>query len=90
MQAYDFSQRDAMARDLRTRLDAIDARIAQLATRPEGKDRVDQLRTRRDQLAKRVDAINDQNERDWVQFRTQVQRDLMNLERDSTGTQQQR
>ena len=83
MQAYDYSQRDAMATAIRSRLSAVDARITALAGQADDKDKVQDLRQRSEQLMKQVENIDQQSERNWSAFRTRIQRDVAQLERDT-------
>ena len=81
-QTYSYDQRDSMASDLRSRLDAVDAKIAQLDERTDAKSKraVTDLRQKRDTLAKQIEGISQQQQATWETFQSKLSMQVRQLE----------
>jgi len=76
--------RDQYAARTRARLEKIDDKLAELRQSADvrAKQAAAELRTRRDQLARRLDTVGMQAKRGWDQFETDLSRTFGELERD--------
>jgi hypothetical protein len=82
--SYTFEQKDQMASNMKSRLDAIDSKLTQLDAKSDesAKAQAKLLHQRRDQISRQVDSIPDQTQAGWTDFQKRVSNSVSKLEHD--------
>lgn len=84
IKTYSFADRSQMATDMKQKLDGLDAKIAQLQAKGDAKSQrvLDDVKTKRDQLSKQIDQIDQQTAANWDDFQKRVSRNFQATEKE--------